>query len=62
MKNVTKLKGNLNEATGKFKQQYAILTDNGLLLVDGKQDEVLGRLQTKLDIVKKAAQKLISKL
>ena len=43
-----KIKGNWNELKGKLKQQYADLTDNDLLYVEGKEDELHGRLQQKL--------------
>ena len=39
------IKGSWNEAKGKLKQKYAHLTDNDLLFVKGKEDELLGRLQ-----------------
>ena len=39
------IKGSWNEAKGKLKQKYAHLTDNALLFVEGKDDELLGRLQ-----------------
>lgn len=42
------LKGNWNELKGKIKQQYAQLTDDDLLLAEGKEDELYGRLQKKL--------------
>jgi uncharacterized protein YjbJ (UPF0337 family) len=42
-----KLKGNWNEVKGKIKQKYADLTDNDLLREEGKDDELLGRLQKK---------------
>lgn len=42
-----KLKGNWNEAKGKVKQQYADLTDDDLRYEEGKEDELLGRLQQK---------------
>ena len=42
------LKGSWNEIKGKLKQKYASLTDDDLLFADGKEDEVLGRLQKKL--------------
>ena len=42
-----KIKGNWNELKGKVKQKYANLTDNDLLYEEGKEDELLGRLQTK---------------
>ena len=62
MKNVTELKGTWNEKKGKLKQKFANLTDNDLLFVEGKQDELLGRLQIKLGKTKKEIQKIISDL
>lgn len=50
MKTDTKLqiKGNWNELKGKLKQKYADLTEDDLLFEEGKEDELLGRLQKKL--------------
>lgn len=62
MKNTTELKGNWNEIKGKLKQKFAILTDNDLLLEEGKEDELLGRLQAKLGKTKEEIQKFISEL
>jgi uncharacterized protein YjbJ (UPF0337 family) len=62
MKNVTELKGNWNEKKGKLKQKFAILTDDDLLLAEGKEDELLGRLQAKLGKTKEQIHKLISDL
>ncbi len=62
MANITELKGNWNETKGKLKQQFAILTDNDLLLVEGKHDEMLGRLQAKLGKTKEEIHKLIAGL
>ena len=62
MENLTELKGNWNETKGKLKQQFAMLTDNDVLLVEGKQDELLGRLQVKLGKTKEELHKLISEL
>lgn len=62
MKNLTELKGNWNETKGKLKQKFAMLTDNDLLLVEGKQDEMLGRLQAKLGKTKEEIHTLISEL
>jgi uncharacterized protein YjbJ (UPF0337 family) len=42
------VKGNWTELKGKFKQQYADLTDDDLLYEEGKEDELLGKLQTEL--------------
>jgi uncharacterized protein YjbJ (UPF0337 family) len=62
MKNITELKGNWNETKGKLKQKFALLTDDDLLLVEGKQDELLGRLQSKLGKTKEEIRKIISAL
>ena len=42
------LKGNWNEIKGKLKQKYGQLTDDDLAFADGKEDELLGRLQKRL--------------
>ncbi len=42
------LKGTWNEVKGKIKQKYADLTDDDLAYEEGKDEELLGRLQTKL--------------
>lgn len=56
------LKGNWNQAKGKLKQKYAQLTDDDLLYVEGKEDELLGRLQTKLGEGKDQVRKILSEL
>ncbi len=62
MTNTTQLKGNWNETKGKLKQKFAMLTENDLLLVEGKQDELLGRLQLKLGKSKEDIHKIIADL
>ena len=59
--NKLEVKGNWNEAAGKLKQKYANLTDDDLLLVKGKEEELLGRLQKKLGKTREEVQKIISK-
>jgi len=59
--NKLEIKGNRNEASGKLKQKYANLTDDDLLLIKGKEEELLGRLQKKLGKTKEEVQKIISK-
>jgi uncharacterized protein YjbJ (UPF0337 family) len=41
------LKGSWNILKGKLKQSYADLTDDDLKYEDGKEDELMGRLQKK---------------
>ena len=42
------LKGTWNELKGKVKQKFADLTDDDLKYEEGKDDELLGRLQQKI--------------
>ena len=60
MKNI--LQGYLNETKGKLKQKFAIITENDLLLVEGKQDEIIGRLQFEMGKPKQEILRLISEL
>ncbi|WP_258101712.1 CsbD family protein [Marinoscillum pacificum] len=41
------IKGNWNELKGKLKQKYADLTDDDLVYLEGKEEELLGKLQQK---------------
>lgn len=56
------LKGNWNEVKGKVKQEYADLSDDDLLYEDGKDDELLGRLQKKIGKTKQEVKDWIEKL
>ncbi|MGN7823322.1 CsbD family protein [Chitinophaga varians] len=57
-----KVKGNWNELKGKIKQQYADLTDDDLLWEEGKEDELLGRIQQKTGKTKEEVKSWIDKL
>ena len=57
-----KLKGSWNETKGKIKQAYGDLTDDDLKYEEGKDDEFLGRLQTKLGKTKDDVVKWIESL
>ena len=56
------LKGSWKERKGKLKQKYAHLTDDDLLYVEGKYDELLGRLQKTLGRTKEAIHDEIASL
>ena len=60
--NMLGIKGNWNEIAGKLKQQYANLTDDDLLFKEGKEEELLGRLQQKLGTTKEELRKIIAKI
>lgn len=42
-----KLKGNWNQMKGKVQQQWADLTEDDLLYEEGKENELLGKIQEK---------------
>jgi uncharacterized protein YjbJ (UPF0337 family) len=56
------IKGSWNEIKGKLKQKYGQLTDNDLAFADGKEDELLGRLQQRLGKSKEDLRKEIESL
>jgi len=60
--NTTELKGNWHELKGKLKKKFADLTDNDLLYVEGREEELYGRLQTKLGKSEDEVRKLIEEL
>ena len=62
METKTLIKGNWDILKGKLKQKYAKLTDDDLLFVEGKENELLGRLEKKLGIAKDEIRNVIEKL
>jgi uncharacterized protein YjbJ (UPF0337 family) len=59
---ILKMKGNWNELKGKIKQQYANLTDDDLMYEEGKEEELLGRIQKKTGHSKEEIKKWIDTL
>ena len=61
---MTKLqfKGGWHELKGKLKQKYGELTDDDLTYAEGKDDELLGRLQKRLGKTKDELRAEIEKL
>jgi uncharacterized protein YjbJ (UPF0337 family) len=57
-----KVRGDWNIAKGKLKQLYANLTDDDLVFVKGKEEELIGRLQQKLGKTKQDIRDLIRRL
>ena len=56
------IKGSWNEIKGKLKQKYGNLTDDDLIFAEGKDDEMLGRLQKKLGRTKEEIRDEIGQL
>lgn len=55
-------KGNWNVMKGKLKQKYAQLTDDDLLFEEGKEEEVIGRIQKRTGETKENIRSFIEKL
>jgi uncharacterized protein YjbJ (UPF0337 family) len=56
------MQGNWNQIKGKLKQKYGDLTDDDLTFEQGKEDELLGRLQEKLGKTKEEIREEIEAL
>jgi uncharacterized protein YjbJ (UPF0337 family) len=61
---MTKLEvqGRWNEVKGKLKQKYGQLTDDDLLFEEGKEEELLGRIQKRTGESKEAIREFIAGL
>jgi uncharacterized protein YjbJ (UPF0337 family) len=57
--NALHIKGDWNIAKGKLKQKYAQLTDNDLRYEEGREDELIGRIQKRTGDTKEAVEQLI---
>lgn len=57
-----KIKGDWNQAKGKLKQKFAELTDDDVLYVEGKEDELYGRLQTRLGKSREEVERILNEL
>lgn len=58
----TKATINWKEQTEKLKQKFSTLTDKDLYFEQGKMDEMISRLQTKVSKTKHELYELITKL
>lgn len=53
------LKGDWNIIKGNLKQKWARLTEDDLQLIEGKQDELLGRIQKRTGETREAVEAAI---
>ena len=56
------MKGDWNITEGKLKQKWAKLTDSDLEYTEGKQDELLGRIQKRTGQSREAVENAIKEL
>lgn len=56
------IKGNWIEQKRKLKQKFSFITDNDLIFTEGKNEELLDRLQLKLGKTKDELRRIIAAL
>jgi uncharacterized protein YjbJ (UPF0337 family) len=57
--NTLEIKGDWNITKGKLKQKWASLTDDDLQFVEGKAEEVFGRIQKRTGETREAIEKAV---
>ena len=55
-----KIKGSWNQTKGAVKEQWGKLTDDDLLEIEGKRDQLIGKLQTRYGITREQAEAQVS--
>jgi uncharacterized protein YjbJ (UPF0337 family) len=58
--NTLEVKGDWNITKGKLKQKWAKLTDHDLQFAEGKQDELIGRIQKRTGETREAVEKALN--
>jgi uncharacterized protein YjbJ (UPF0337 family) len=59
--NTLEIKGDWNIAKGKLKQKWSALTDDDLQYLEGKQEELLGRIQKRTGETREAVEEAVKK-
>lgn len=57
-----KTKGDWNVLKGKLKQQFGSLTNDDLIYIKGKEEELIGRLMQKIGKTRQEIRDLIARL
>ncbi len=57
--NWDQIKGKWKQASGQVQQKWGELTDDDLTVVDGKREELVGRVQERYGIAKEEAEKQV---
>jgi uncharacterized protein YjbJ (UPF0337 family) len=55
-----KIKGSWNQTKGAVKEQWGKLTDDDLLEIEGRRDQLVGKLQTRYGITREQAEGQVS--
>ncbi len=57
--NSDRIAGNWKQITGKVKEQWGKLTDDDIAVVEGKRDQLVGRIQERYGIAKDKAEEQV---
>ena len=57
--NWDRVEGNWKQVTGKVKEQWGKLTEDDLTVINGKQDQLVGRIQERYGIAKDEAERQV---
>jgi uncharacterized protein YjbJ (UPF0337 family) len=57
--NWDRVEGNWKQVTGKVKEQWGKLTEDDITVINGKQDQLVGRIQERYGIAKDEAQRQV---
>jgi uncharacterized protein YjbJ (UPF0337 family) len=57
--NWDQIAGNWKQLKGRAKEQWARLTDDDLTLINGKRDQLIGRVQERYGIAKNEAERQV---
>jgi uncharacterized protein YjbJ (UPF0337 family) len=57
--NWDRVEGNWKQFSGKVREKWGKLTDDDLAVVNGKQDQLIGRIQERYGIAKDEAQRQV---
>ncbi|HTY68459.1 MAG TPA: CsbD family protein [Alphaproteobacteria bacterium] len=57
--NWDQIAGNWKQLKGRAKEQWARLTDDDLTLINGKRDQLVGRVQERYGVAKEEAERQV---
>lgn len=58
--NWDQIQGNWKEAAGKVKEQWGKLTDDDLTVVEGRRDQLAGKIEQRYGVAKEEAEKQLA--
>lgn len=58
--NSDRIAGNWKQLTGKVKEQWGKLTDDDMTVIEGKRDQLVGRVQERYGIAKEKAEEEVA--